>query len=86
MAFRFSWYGGRQPRISLGTYLALSLKQARQLRDEARALVAGAATAPEPEASCCQLFRNNALRRMGYEDQLTGAWNESHAQAVFVPD
>jgi len=38
--FRFSWHGGRQPRISFGTYPDLSLKQARQLRDEARALVA----------------------------------------------
>ncbi len=38
--FRFSWHGGRQPRISFGTYPDLSVKQARQLRDEARALVA----------------------------------------------
>lgn len=38
--FRFSWLGGRQPRISFGTYPDLGLKQARQLRDEARALVA----------------------------------------------
>ncbi len=38
--FRFSWLGGTQPRISFGAYPDISLKQARQLRDEARALVA----------------------------------------------
>ncbi|PAU51767.1 hypothetical protein BZL42_24785 [Pseudomonas indica] len=38
--FRFSWHGGKQSRISFGTYPDVSLKQARQLRDEARALVA----------------------------------------------
>lgn len=37
--FRFSW-AGKQPRISLGTYPEISLKAARELRDEARALVA----------------------------------------------
>lgn len=37
--FRFCW-AGKQPRISLGTYPEISLKQARELRDEARALVA----------------------------------------------
>lgn len=37
--FRFSWHG-RQPRISLGTYPEISLKQARERRDQARALVA----------------------------------------------
>lgn len=37
---RFSWHGGKQLRISFGTYPDVSLKQARQLRDEARALVA----------------------------------------------
>lgn len=37
--FRFSW-GGKQPRISLGTYPEISLKEARELRDRARALVA----------------------------------------------
>jgi len=37
--FRFSC-AGRQPRISLGTYPEVSLKEARELRDEARALVA----------------------------------------------
>jgi hypothetical protein len=37
--FRFSWTGG-QPRISLGTYPEVSLKEARELRDETRALVA----------------------------------------------
>lgn len=37
--FRFSW-GGKRERISFGGYPALSLKEARELRDEARALVA----------------------------------------------
>jgi integrase len=37
--FRFSWHG-KQPRISLGTYPDISLKEARELRDEARKLVA----------------------------------------------
>ena len=37
--FRFSWHG-KQPRISLGTYPETSLKEARELRDAARALVA----------------------------------------------
>ena len=37
--FRFSW-AGKQPRISLGTYPEVSLKTAREWRDDARALVA----------------------------------------------
>lgn len=37
--FRFSWYG-KQPRYSLGTYPEITLKEARELRDQARALVA----------------------------------------------
>ncbi|MHC8361593.1 Arm DNA-binding domain-containing protein [Pseudomonas sp. LS2P72] len=37
--FRFSW-ADKQPRISLGTYPAISLRDARALRDVARALVA----------------------------------------------
>jgi hypothetical protein len=37
--FRFSW-AGKQPRISLGTYPEIGLRDARVLRDIARALVA----------------------------------------------
>lgn len=37
--FRFSW-AGKQPRISLGTYPERGLRDARALRDIARALVA----------------------------------------------
>ena len=37
--FRFSWHG-KQPRISLGTYPELSLRDAREARDKARSLVA----------------------------------------------
>ena len=37
--FRFCW-AERQPRISLGTYPEVSLKAARELRADARALVA----------------------------------------------
>ncbi|WP_095082541.1 integrase arm-type DNA-binding domain-containing protein [Pseudomonas sp. Irchel s3h17] len=37
--FRFSWHG-QQPRISLGTYPEISLKEARERRDQARALIA----------------------------------------------
>lgn len=37
--FRFSW-ADKQPRISLGTYPEISLRDARVLRDVARALVA----------------------------------------------
>jgi hypothetical protein len=37
--FRFSW-ADKQPRISLGTYPEISLRDARALRDVARALVA----------------------------------------------
>jgi hypothetical protein len=33
--FRYYW-AGKQKRISLGTYPAVSLRQARQARDEAR--------------------------------------------------
>jgi hypothetical protein len=36
--FRYYW-AGRQKRISLGTYPEISLRQARQSRDEARALL-----------------------------------------------
>ena len=36
--FRFCW-AGKQPRISLGTYPEISLRDARALRDVARALV-----------------------------------------------
>ena len=37
--FRYSWLGKRE-RITFGCYPALSLKQARDLREEARALLA----------------------------------------------
>lgn len=37
--FRFSWHG-KQPRISLGTYPEITLREARDLRDQARSLVA----------------------------------------------
>jgi hypothetical protein len=37
--FRFCW-GGKQPRISLGVYPEISLRDARARRDEARNLVA----------------------------------------------
>lgn len=37
--FRFSWHG-KQPRMSLGTYPEISLKDARERRDGARSLVA----------------------------------------------
>lgn len=37
--FRFSWLG-KQPRYSLGTYREITLKEAREWRDQARALVA----------------------------------------------
>ena len=37
--FRFSW-GGKRDRMSFGSYPALSLKDARGLRDEARSLLA----------------------------------------------
>ena len=37
--FRFYWAGGQQ-RISLGTYPAVGLREARDLRDQARALLA----------------------------------------------
>ena len=37
--FRYYW-GGTQKRMSLGTYPEVSLREARQARDEARALLA----------------------------------------------
>jgi len=37
--FRFTW-GGKRERMSFGGYPALSLKDARNLRDEARAMLA----------------------------------------------
>lgn len=37
--FRFTW-GGKRDRMSFGGYPALSLKEARELRDEARTLLA----------------------------------------------
>lgn len=37
--FRYSWHG-KQPRMSLGTYPEIGLKDAREKRDQARALVA----------------------------------------------
>lgn len=37
--FRYSWFG-KHERITLGNYPALSLKDARALRDEARSLLA----------------------------------------------
>lgn len=36
--FRFTW-GGKRERMSFGGYPALSLKEARDLRDEARAML-----------------------------------------------
>jgi hypothetical protein len=40
--FRYYW-GGAQKRMSLGTYPEVPLREARQARDEARALLAGCA-------------------------------------------
>jgi hypothetical protein len=37
--FRFTWHG-KQPRMSLGTYSEITLKEAREQREHARALVA----------------------------------------------
>jgi len=37
--FRFAWHG-KQPRYSLGTYPEIGLKDARELRDQARSMVA----------------------------------------------
>src|SRR5687768_3014416 len=37
--FRFCW-AGKQPRISFSTYPEISLKRARELRNEARVLIA----------------------------------------------
>lgn len=37
--YRFTWHG-KQPRISLGTYPEISLRDARERRDEARSMVA----------------------------------------------
>lgn len=37
--FRYYW-AGKQKRMSLGTYLEVTLREARSLRDEARALLA----------------------------------------------
>jgi len=37
--FRYYW-GGKQKRISFGTYPEVSLREARRLRDEARGLIA----------------------------------------------
>ncbi|KPC32562.1 Integrase [Pseudomonas syringae pv. cilantro] len=37
--FRYSWHG-KQPRISLGTYPEIGLRDARELRDQARSMVA----------------------------------------------
>ncbi|HRV79184.1 MAG TPA: Arm DNA-binding domain-containing protein, partial [Thauera sp.] len=37
--FRYYW-AGKQKRISLGTYPEVTLREARSLRDEARALIA----------------------------------------------
>ena len=36
--YRFTWHG-KQPRISLGTYPEISLRDARERRDEALSLI-----------------------------------------------
>ena len=48
--FRFTW-GGKRDRMSFGSYPALSLKEARELRDEARKLLAGSVNPRIPNAS-----------------------------------
>ncbi|MCS3419366.1 hypothetical protein M2399_003716 [Pseudomonas sp. BIGb0450] len=54
--FRFSW-AGKQPRISLGIYPEISLRDARALRDVARAL---AARGIDPRT--CRRRERNAVR------------------------
>lgn len=56
--YRYYWVG-KQKRMSLGTYPEVSLREARTLRDEARALLARAST---PEHTVSRRGSPSALR------------------------
>jgi integrase len=88
------WVAGRERRISLGVYPAVSLKQARQNRDEARGLLAKGldpgvvkaqakketkkAPTPEPVATSMTF---EALAREWHDRQLK-VWSDGHGARI----
>ncbi|MNI11214.1 Prophage CP4-57 integrase [compost metagenome] len=61
--FRFSWHG-KQPRMSLGAYPEITLKEARELRGQARALVAKGVDPRSQRREEKRVAAGNAIKRL----------------------
>lgn len=71
--FRFSW-AGKQPRISFGTYPEIGLRDARVLRDIARALIAKGIDPRDQRRLMCDA--TDPFLGVGREKSVSGAVRE----------
>lgn len=78
--FRFSWLG-KQPRMSLGTYPEISLKDARELRDQARGLVAKGI---DPRAKRREERRQASAMAMNTFEAVANEWHAFKAPRMVV--
>jgi integrase len=76
--FRYYW-GGKQKRMSLGTYPEVSLREARQARDEARALLAKGAN---PHTDRQQKRQTTLLAGEYTFEAVSRQWIEHHKQGI----
>ncbi|WP_434729087.1 tyrosine-type recombinase/integrase [Pseudomonas soli] len=70
--FRFTWHGS-QERISMGTYPEISLRDARERRDEARSLVAKGI---DPRAERRQAKAEAAVHQQNTFEAVANRWHE----------
>ena len=76
--FRYYW-GGRQKRMSLGTYPEVSLREVRQARDEARALLAQGANPHTHRKQQRQAVRSAGTHTF---EAVFHQWIEHHAREI----
>lgn len=76
--FRFSWCG-KQPRVSFGTYPEISLRDARRLRDDARAQVAAGI---DPREHKKDQLRAKGLRLQNTFEAVANRWHAFKAPRV----
>ncbi len=87
--WRFNYsYGGKRKTISLGTYPEVSLKEARERRDEARRLLARGINPSEHRKKEKQKLlerQANTFEKIALEwfNSRKNSWSESHASRVY---
>lgn len=69
--YRFTWHG-KQPRISIGTYPAISLREARTRRDESNSLVARGV---DPRAERRKAKANAAVHQQNTFEAVAERWH-----------